>query len=54
MFDIIIPTYKNTVSLQKCLEGFENQNFKDFTIYVCINGNPKPTTDFLKMFNSYL
>ena len=54
MFDIIIPTYKNTVALQKCLEGFENQNFKNFQIFLCINGNPTSTLDFLKVFNSNL
>ncbi len=48
VFDIIIPSYNNQKELLSCLEGFAKQTFKDFRIYVCIDGSTDHSVEVVK------
>ena len=54
VFDIIIPSYNNQKELISCLKGFENQTFKDFKIYVCIDGSTDDSVVAVKQLNTNL
>lgn len=51
MFDVVIPTYNNLDELKNCLEGFESQTFKDFKVFVCVDGSTDGTLEFLESAN---
>lgn len=46
--DVIIPTYNNLESLQRCLKGFYHQSFQNFRLIVCIDGSTDGTGEWLK------
>jgi len=46
-FDIIIATYNNLVELKRCLKSFENQTYKAFDVFVCVDGSTDGTVKFL-------
>jgi glycosyltransferase involved in cell wall biosynthesis len=48
MFDVIIPTYNNLDELKECLNGFSKQTFRNFNVFVCIDGSTDGTIEFLK------
>jgi glycosyltransferase involved in cell wall biosynthesis len=48
MFDVIIPTWNNLNELKKCLQGFDEQTFRDFRILVCVDGSTDGTIEYLK------
>lgn len=47
MFDIIIATYNNIKELKNCLKSFEDQTYKAFNIFVCVDGSTDGTLEFL-------
>lgn len=47
MFDIVIPTYNNLHELKHCLKALENQNVKEFTVFVCVDGSTDGTLEYL-------
>lgn len=49
IFDIIIPTMNNLAELRDCLEGFQNQLFKEFRVICCIDGSTDGTNEFLNI-----
>lgn len=48
MIDIIIPTYNNLEELKLCLKGLEQQTFKQFRVFICIDGSTDGTEQFLE------
>lgn len=44
---VIVPTYNNLKSLKNCLSALERQTFKDFFVYICVDGSTDGTTEFL-------
>ena len=50
LFDIIIPSYNNQKELINCLDGFEKQTFKDFRIFICIDGSTDNSVTAVKEF----
>lgn len=44
---IVIPTYNNLPELRRCLAALEQQSFKDFTAYVCVDGSTDGTWEYL-------
>lgn len=38
----------NLQELKKCLQGFENQSFKDFRIFICVDGSTDWTLEYLE------
>ncbi len=48
MIDVVIPTYNNLHELKACLAGFENQEFKNFRILICVDGSTDGTLAYLK------
>ena len=47
-FDLIIPTWNNLDELKKCLQGFEEQSFRDFRALICVDGSTDGTTEYLE------
>jgi len=47
MFDVIIPTYNNLEELKQCLSGLENQTYKNFKVFVCVDGSKDGTIEYL-------
>ncbi|MHA1989188.1 MAG: glycosyltransferase family 2 protein, partial [Promethearchaeota archaeon] len=47
-FDVIVPTLNNLSELKKCLDGFEKQSFRDFRIFICVDGSTDGTIDYLQ------
>ncbi len=37
-FEVIIPTYRNATQLRSCLEGWARQNYPDFRLWICVDG----------------
>lgn len=48
MFDVIIPTWNNLNELKKCLQGFDEQSFRDFRVFICVDGSKDGTLEYLK------
>ena len=48
LFDIIIPSYNNKTELLSCLQGFSHQTFKDFRIFICIDGSTDGSVEAVK------
>jgi len=46
-FDIIIATYNNLEELTKCLKSFEKQTYKEFNVFVCVDGSTDGTLNYL-------
>ena len=38
----------NLQELKKCLQGFENQTFSDFRIFICVDGSTDGTIEYLE------
>jgi glycosyltransferase involved in cell wall biosynthesis len=38
----------NLQELKKCLQGFENQSFSDFRIFICVDGSTDGTIEYLE------
>ena len=51
VFDIIIPSYNNQEELVNCLHGFANQTFKDFRIFICIDGSTDNSVELVQKTN---
>ena len=47
-FDIIIATYNNLEELTKCLKSFEKQTYKEFNVFVCVDGSTDGTLNYLE------
>ena len=47
-FDLIIPTWNNLAELKKCLQGFEEQSFRDFRALICVDGSTDGTIEYLE------
>ncbi|UCH65783.1 MAG: glycosyltransferase family 2 protein [Ignavibacterium sp.] len=47
-FDVIVPTMNNLSELIKCLDGFEKQSFREFKIFICVDGSTDGTIDYLQ------
>lgn len=52
-FDIVIPTYNNYNNLLLCLKSLEQQTYKNFRVFVCIDGSTDCTFEKLnsQIFN---
>jgi glycosyltransferase involved in cell wall biosynthesis len=48
MFEVIIPTWNNLNELKKCLQGFGEQTFRDFRVFICVDGSTDGTIEYLK------
>ena len=51
MFDIVLPTYNNLEELKHCLKALENQTFKEFKVFVCVDGSTDGTVEHLSTVN---
>lgn len=49
IFDVIIPTWNNLNDLKTCLQGFDEQSFRDFRILICVDGSTDGTIEYLKI-----
>ena len=47
MFDVVIPTYNNLDELKICLSAFEKQTYRDFRVFVCVDGSTDSTMEYL-------
>ena len=47
-FDVIVPTYNNINELKQCLSGLESQTFKDFHVFICVDGSTDDTMKYLE------
>ncbi|MBC7387983.1 MAG: glycosyltransferase family 2 protein [Opitutaceae bacterium] len=50
-FDIIIPSYNNQEELLSCLRGFAKQTFKDFQVFICIDGSTDNSVESVRKAN---
>lgn len=50
--DVILPTYNNCEGLKECIKSLQNQSFKDFHVWVCVDGSTDGTVAFLQEFCS--
>ena len=48
MFDIVLPTYNNLEELKHCLTALEKQTYKEFKVFVCVDGSTDGTVEFLE------
>lgn len=46
-FDVIIPTYNNRNELAECLASLDDQTFRSFFVYVCVDGSTDDTVEWL-------
>lgn len=37
-FDVIIPSYRNAAALRRCLSAWTRQDYPDFHLWICIDG----------------
>jgi len=47
LFDIVIPTYNNLEELKKCLGSLETQTFRNFKVWVAVDGSTDGTLEYL-------
>lgn len=47
MFDVVLPTYNNLHELKHCLKALEKQTFKEFNVFVCVDGSTDGTLEYL-------
>ncbi|MCH5689062.1 glycosyltransferase family 2 protein [Niabella sp. W65] len=47
LFDIVIPTYNNLEELKKCLGSLETQTFRNFKVWVAVDGSADGTLEYL-------
>jgi probable beta-1,3-galactosyltransferase len=47
---VIIPTYKSSRTLEKCLESIKNQTYKNIEIIVVDNNSTDNTKEIAKKF----
>lgn len=52
VIDIILPTYNNCEGLKECINSIQNQSFKDFHVWICVDGSTDDTVPFLEDFCS--
>lgn len=45
---VVIPTYNNLPELQQCLEALQQQTYRNFTAYVCVDGSTDGTFTYVK------
>ena len=48
LVDIIIPSYNNKDELLQCLTGLEIQEFKEFRVWVCLDGSSDGSEETVK------
>lgn len=48
--DVILPTYNNCEGLKACIRSLQNQTFKDFYVWICVDGSTDGTIAFLEAF----
>ncbi|MCS7162281.1 MAG: glycosyltransferase [Bacteroidia bacterium] len=47
---VVIPTYNNLPELRQCLEALDQQTYKDFVAYVCVDGSTDGTWTYLEKY----
>jgi len=47
-FDVIIASYNNLEELIHCLKSFDQQTYKEFNVFVCVDGSTDGTLNFLE------
>lgn len=45
--DVVIPTFKNVSELKQCLDSLRQQSFRDFRVFICLDGNCDQTRAWL-------
>lgn len=48
LVEVIVPTYNNLARLRKTLEALELQTYRDFEVFVCVDGSTDGTFEWLE------
>ncbi|GKU27055.1 hypothetical protein CFOLD11_38820 [Clostridium folliculivorans] len=54
MFSVVIANWNGEALLEKCLQSFVNQSFKEFKLYIVDNGSKDSSIDIIDGYNDEL